>query len=156
MFRFLSFFMVLSFFMLVSCEQTDEQALKDAEKASLNTYISTKKISVAPTASGLYYIQGKTGIGTQVVSGATVQFHYKAYLIDGTVFDTTEGKAPFSIKIGESSLVKGLEEGLLLMREGDTATLIMPSSLAYGSVRNGPIPAYSTLIFEVEIVKVTK
>lgn len=95
------------------------------------------------------------GTGAEAKVGDTVSVQYTGKLQDGTVFDTSVGKAPISFVLGAGMVIPGWEQGLLGMKVGGKRLLIIPPSLAYGSIDYGPIPANSTLVFEVELVKVT-
>jgi FKBP-type peptidyl-prolyl cis-trans isomerase len=89
-------------------------------------------------------------------------------LLSGKLFDTSieaNAKAagvqqpgrpyePISVVLGEHRVISGWDEGLLLLNEGSKATFIIPSNLAYGERPNGEIPGYSTLVFDIELVKV--
>ena len=143
---------------------------KDKEPVEIAAYIKTNKITVKPTASGLYYIQTKAGSGPQAADGKTVKVNYVGRFLDGRVFDTSiesvakEAKMfnanrpyePIEIKIGQKSVIPGWEEGLKLMKQGGKANLLLPSSIAYGSngAGGGFIPPYAPLVFEVELVSV--
>ena len=61
---------------------------------------------------------------------------------------------PFVFDIGQGQVIKGWDEGISYMHEGGEATLIIPSSLGYGSSGAGSIPPYSTLIFEVKLINI--
>ena len=87
----------------------------------------------------------------------TVQ--YVGSLTNGTIFDASakHGTSGFTFTLGAGQVIKGWDEGLVGMKEGGKRKLIIPASLAYGSQAVGNvIPANSTLIFEVELVKVQK
>jgi peptidyl-prolyl cis-trans isomerase A (cyclophilin A) len=58
--------------------------------------------------------------------------------------------------LGQGQVIQGWEEGIALMQEGEQARLIIPSYLAYGpkGAGGGMIPPYSTLVFDVELLKV--
>lgn len=138
-----------------SCEQDNTQTLIDQEKSQREKYVSSLSPAVQPTSSGLYYIQGRTGIGASPKDKDTVYIYYKTSVLYGSVFDQNlRPNKPFGFIVGSGDVISGLNEGVKLMREGDTATLLLPSSLGYGSVRNGEVPAYSNLLFEVELYKV--
>lgn len=129
--------------------------LRDAEDSLLNQYLSDKKIKVAPQASGLYYIQKVAGKGAQAESGKKVSVHYTGMLLDGTVFDSSiERGEPIEFVLGQGQVIPGWDEGIAMMKEGGKATLIIPSSLAYGERGNQVIPPCSPLVFAVELVKV--
>ncbi len=106
------------------------------------------------TASGLEYIEVEAGPGVQAQAGDLVSVHYTGTLEDGTEFDSSAGGDPFSFVLGQGSVIQGWDEGIALMREGGTAQLIIPPELGYGAVDYGPIPANSTLYFDVELVAV--
>ncbi len=126
--------------------------LQEKEATDLAKYLKDSNITVTPTSSGLYFIKRKTGIGPQAAVGKTVKVHYTCKSLKGKVYNTSVGGSPFTFKIGTVNLIAGFLEGILLMREGDTATLIMPSKLGYGDTQYVEIPAYSPLIFELELV----
>ena len=102
--------------------------------------------------SGLQIKTVRQGYGKQPKDGNKVLVNYVGTLIDGTQFDTNE-----NIEFNVNNVVKGFKEGLLLMKEGEKAILTMPSDLAYGDKGVGQeIPGGSTLIFEVELLRVTR
>ena len=98
----------------------------------------------------------KVGTGSaEVKSGDTVLMHYVGTLKDGTKFDSSyDRNQPFEIKIGVGNVIEGWERGIPGMKVGGKRRLIIPSSLGYGSSQVGTIPPNSTLIFEVELVKI--
>ena len=126
----------------------------DEETEILEQYLTENNITTEPKESGLYYIETETGTGLQPQQGDTVYVHYTGKLIDGTVFDTSEGGNPFSFELGVGYVIQGWDEGIAYMKEGGKATLIIPSQLGYGSTGATSIPPYSTLIFDVELVDV--
>lgn len=112
--------------------------------------------AAAPASAGLVVQDEVVGTGAEAQSGDIVSVQYTGKLQDGTVFDTSVGKAPIEFPLGAGYVIPGWEQGLVGMRVGGKRLLIIPPSLAYGSQANGPIPANSTLIFEVELVSVKK
>jgi len=128
---------------------------KAEEKTLLDKYITEQKITVKPTASGLYYIEKVKGKGGKAENGKKVTVHYVGKLLDGTVFDSSvERGEPIEFVLG-GGMIPGFSEGLLLMKEGGKAMLIIPSALAYGERGAGEIPPFATIVFEVELVKVS-
>lgn len=116
---------------------------------------NAKNKNVKTTKSGLQYEILKQGKGEKPKNSSVVVVNYKAYLPDGKVFDDTyKRKMPAHLSMIE--LIKGLEEGLLLMNEGSKFKLVIPSKLAYGDDAVADIPAGSTVIFELELKKVMK
>lgn len=108
------------------------------------------------TSSGLQYIEKKAGTGKAPQKGSTVSVHYAGRLENGTEFDSSfKRNAPLDFKLGAGQVIAGWDEGIGLMKEGGTATLIIPPNLGYGSRGAGSvIPPNATLIFDVELVKV--
>ena len=83
---------------------------------------------------------------------STVYVHYVGRLIDGTVFDSTEGGLPACFRVDE--LIVGWQAALLRMHEGDTFRIYIPARYGYGSSKIEGIPAWSTLDFTLTLVKV--
>lgn len=115
-----------------------------------------KKEGVKTTASGLQYIVEKEGEGAQPTAEDEVTVHYTGKLLNGTVFDSSVNRGePATFPLNR--VIPGWTEGVQLMKEGAKYTFFIPSDLAYGpsGVPNA-IPPHSTLIFEVELIKVNK
>lgn len=97
----------------------------------------------------------KVGNGKEVKIGDTVVINYLGTLIDGTKFDSSYDRGePFETQIGTGQVIKGWDFGVVGMKVGGKRKLTIPPSLGYGSRAVGPIPANSTLIFEVELVDI--
>jgi FKBP-type peptidyl-prolyl cis-trans isomerase FkpA len=141
--------------------QRAKDATANAEKAKtqepiiLQKYLSDNKITVKPTPTGLYYIELKKGTGVRASKGKKVKVHYEGKLTNGTMFDSSQktGK-PFEFVLGQGQVIPGWDEGIAKMSVGGKAKLIIPSSLGYGAQGNQAIPAYSPLVFEVELLDV--
>ncbi len=106
------------------------------------------------TESGLTIIDLVLGEGDEAESGKTVTVNYTGTLENGEQFDTSYGRAPFPFPLGGGRVIKGWDEGVAGMKVGGKRKLVIPPELGYGSRNMGPIPANSTLIFEVELLKV--
>ena len=131
------------------------QTMIDQEKQSIEKYIAENNITTTPNESGLYYIETKKGKGASPISGQTCIVNYKGMLLDGTVFDSSIGREPFSFTLGKGMVIKGWDEGIALMKKGGKALLIIPSSIAYADKGAGDlIPPYSPLLFEVELIDI--
>ncbi|MCX6248979.1 MAG: FKBP-type peptidyl-prolyl cis-trans isomerase [Bacteroidetes bacterium] len=129
---------------------------KKAEAGLRQKYLKDHKITATPTASGLYYIETAKGTGPKVKAGSKVSVHYTGTLLDGKKFDSSRdhGGKPFELEVGKGNVIKGWDEGLQLMSKGGKAILIVPSSIGYGAQDMGSIPAYSTLVFDIEVLDV--
>ena len=113
----------------------------------------------APTTAGsnekLQVVDEKIGTGNPVKSGDTVDINYVGTLTNGTKFDASaDHGGPFTTQIGVGKVIKGWDEGVVGMKVGGKRKLTIPPSLGYGDQAMGSIPANSTLIFEVELVKI--
>ena len=107
------------------------------------------------TESGLIILDLVNGAGDEANAGQTVTVNYTGTLEDGTQFDTSIGRAPFSFPLGAGRVIKGWDEGVAGMKIGGKRKLTIPPELGYGSRGAGNvIPANATLIFEVELLKV--
>lgn len=115
-----------------------------------------EKEGVKTTPSGLQYIVEKEGEGAQPAATDEVTVHYTGKLLDGTVFDSSVNRGePATFPLNR--VIPGWTEGLQLMKEGGKFTFFIPSDLAYGPQGvPGAIPPHSTLIFEVELLKINK
>jgi len=133
-------------------EQEDMAKLQQTDSLAFNQMISTLP-DAKKTASGLYYVVEKTGKGKAAKKGDKVQVLYKGTLLNGQVFDENL-KDGISFPVGLGQVIPGWDEMLQLMKEGDKVKAIIPWNLAYGPRGNGPIPPFSTLVFEMELVKV--
>lgn len=117
---------------------------------------NAKKEGVKVTSTGLQYIVDKEGTGAQPTAEDEVTVHYTGKLLDGTVFDSSVNRGePATFPLNR--VIPGWTEGVQLMKEGAKYTFFIPSDLAYGpqGVPNA-IPPHSTLIFDVELIKVNK
>ena len=115
---------------------------------------NSKKDGVTVTKSGLQYMVINKGTGRSPKSTDKVRCHYEGTLIDGTVFDSSYRRGePADFPL--DGVIPGWTEGVQLMKEGAKYRFFIPYLLGYGERGAGSsIPPYSTLIFDVELVKV--
>jgi len=147
------------------------EKMKKEEPAKIAKYVADNKLNVSKTASGLNYVITKPGSGPTPVAGDTVEVNYTGKLLTGKVFDTSiksvaeKDKSlfnpqnpykPIKFPVGNKQVIAGWDEGLMLLNKGAKATLVIPSALGYGEQGMGPIPPFSTLVFDVELVNIIK
>ena len=123
------------------------------------------EVSPAPEADGAakqnmndqLIIQDEViGTGAEAVVGKHITVNYVGTLTDGTKFDSSlnPGRTPFDFNLGAGEVIQGWDKGFSGMKVGGKRKLTIPPSLGYGSADMGTIPPNSTLIFEVELLKV--
>jgi FKBP-type peptidyl-prolyl cis-trans isomerase FkpA len=134
-------------------QQMSEFIEKDS--LALQSFLATKE-NVQSTASGLKYIVVKKTSGKQATKGSKVSMMYRGTLLNGEVFDgNMDGDKPaLDFTIGLGQVIPGWDEGVALMKEGEEFTFIIPWNLAYGERGAGPIPPFSSLVFDVKLVKI--
>lgn len=114
-----------------------------------------KKPNIKVTAEGLQYEVLVEGEGAYPTSSEEVVVHYKGTLIDGEKFDSSyDRNEPLTLNLDR--VIEGWKIGIPLMRIGSKYKFYVPYNLAYGERATGSIPAFSTLIFEVELLGVKK
>lgn len=109
---------------------------------------------VLETESGLQYKIEVPGGDRKPIPEDTVEVNYKGTLLDGKVFDSSYERGE-TVKFPLNGVIPGWTEGLQLIGEGGKVKLWIPFNLAYGARDMGPnLPAYSTLVFDVELIKI--
>ena len=127
----------------------------------LNACSTTKKSATSPdfiqTPSGVKIQIVKHGKGEKVENENIVRLHYIGKLTDGTIFDSSiQRDKPIQIIVGRGQTIKGWEEAMPYLHEGDKAILTIPPELGYGAQDLGIIPPQSTLIFEIDLLEVVQ
>jgi len=141
---------------------------KSQEASKINGYINSNNLKPSVTSTGLNYVITQQSNGAKATAGDTVQVNYTGKFLSGKVFDTSIQEVakkagnfnpmrpytPIKIPVGVGESIKGFEEGLMLLPKGSKATLILPSSLAYGEQGNPAIPPFTPLVFDVEVLNI--
>ncbi|MDP4268299.1 MAG: FKBP-type peptidyl-prolyl cis-trans isomerase [Bacteroidota bacterium] len=139
-----------------TAKEAEMKKLEGEENKKLDEYISKNNIKEKPTKSGLIYIELKKGNGAKAKMNDKVKINYTGYLIDGKKFDSSyDRNQPFDFTAGIGNVVPGMDEAINMMQVGGKAKIIIPSKIAYGARGAGPIPPFSTLIFEIELLEIS-
>ena len=132
--------------------QSEQENTKNVKAG--NDFLAANKLKegVIETASGLQYKIIKEGTGLSPHDSDMVSVHYTGTLIDGTKFDSSRDRGE-PIEFPVNGVIPGWTEALKLMKPGAQYMLYIPAKLGYGDKATGPIPAGSTLIFDVELLE---
>lgn len=143
--------------------------MRAAETEDAKKYIADHKMALKTTPTGLMYQITTPSVKRKIVIGDTVLVNYAGRTTDDKLFDSSiesvaqqgglvqPGRTyePFKMVVGQGQVIKGWDEGLLLLNEGSKAKFVIPSSLAYADQGAGDdIRPFSTLVFDIDVVKV--
>lgn len=133
-----------------------KEAKEEAAKAAGKNWLAenAKKEGVKVLPSGLQYKVLTEGNGPVAKKDDEVVVKYEGKLIDGTVFDSSYERNPQTTSFKPTQVIAGWTEALCMMPQGSVWELYIPENLGYGSRPSGKIPAFSTLVFKVEVVEV--
>jgi peptidylprolyl isomerase len=148
-------FLLLFGVFLFSCKDEYTERIKqqkEQDETSIQEYIDFHKIGNAQRLpSGVYYIPQTPGTGAQVQRGNTIKIHYIGRYLNTQKFESTyDSGQPRTLVANpgrNNGLTEGLNEGLLLLKEGEKATIIVPSMLGYGQYT-------SVLVYEITVLEV--
>lgn len=127
------------------------------EMESINAYEERHGLDMDTTSTGLHYLITEKTVGRKAGLMKDITISYKAGLLDGSVCYSSDSSGLLTFTLGQSNQPSGLQEGLLLMREGEKAMMIVPSYLAYGVTGDGVcVPGSASVIFHVKLEKVTE
>lgn len=141
-------FVYLGFFSGVTGTQQDAGTAATSAQALLDQIAAEGKVT------SLQVIDTNPGAGESAKPGDTLVVNYIGVLPNGTVFDSSQGRGPFTFTLGGGQVIKGWDTGLIGMKVGGTRLIAIPPELAYGERAIGQIPANSSLIFQVELVSI--
>lgn len=135
--------------------RADKQAVKEKEVSKEYLAKAATEPGAVKSESGMIYKELTAGTGASPVATDTVKVHYRGTLVNGTEFDSSyKRNEPASFPL--NGVIKCWTEGVQKMKVGGKAKLVCPSDLAYGDQGRPSIPGGATLIFEVELLDVTK
>ena len=150
-------FLLCTLFLLNSCAIETYSTKKEEANNTIKAYINDNELNVKPEPSGLVIIPIHKGEGDSPKIGDKVAFHYKGYYMNGEMFDSSYEKSyPIVVELGQGQIIKGMEEALLKMKKYSKSKVIIPFYLAYKDMEFAPVPPYSNLIFELELIDFMK
>ena len=131
------------------------QQLVNSEDEQIADFLSRYNWDMRKTESGLRYFIYHQGTGLRAENGVQVMISYNVRLLTGDLIYSSEKDGVYEFVIGKSTAESGLEEGVLLMRVGDKAKLIIPSHLAFGLLGDqNRIPKRATLVYDLELLDI--
>ena len=127
-------------------------ARKEAQFANQIKTIEKNFPNYEKDANGIYYKVLQKGSGSKTGRGKSVAVDYKGYLIDGSVFDSSEGRAPLSFTTGAGQMISGFDIMVQDMQLGEKRTIVIPPDLAYGERGYpGVIPENAYIAFDITL-----
>lgn len=142
-------------------QQAEADKLKAAQIVALEEYLKKEKVAgYIKTPKGAFVKIESEGTGAKADSGNSVTVNYTGRLKNGNAFDSNIDSAfghvqPFEFIVGTGSVIEGWDEGIRYFREGGKGKIFVPSMLGYGGNSQGDkLPAYSDLIFDIQVMKV--
>jgi FKBP-type peptidyl-prolyl cis-trans isomerase len=167
----LSFFLIVSFFQ--GCRQDARRSISEEEyrrtsealvganrilvekdRARIEAFAGRMEWDMKESQTGLWYQVYENGPGDKAAKGMVITLEYELSLIDGTVCYSSDSLGHKKFLIGSGGVGAGLEEGVLLLKEGDRARFVMPPHLAHGLTGDGnKIPQRAIIVYDVKVVK---
>jgi FKBP-type peptidyl-prolyl cis-trans isomerase FkpA len=141
---------------LASCLGSNEpvgQAAVDDE--AIRNFLTTNNLQAQRDDTGIYYrITAPSNNPASPTVRDTVQVHYTGTFLDGQVFDSSRGRAPVRFRL--AGLIPGWQVMIPQMKQGERRVVYLPSAYGYGPNRSGAIPANSVLIFDIELLGISR
>jgi len=123
------------------------------ENQNIKDFISRYHYQMKQTGSGLYYEIYEKGKGVKAEKGKIAQLKYSVRLLNGQLVYDSDHKGIKEFLIGKGGVESGLEEGILLMHQGDKARFIIPSHLAFGLLGDREkIPEKASIVYDIELL----
>lgn len=140
-------------------EKEKAEKFKSEEPGKIQAYLTKNKVTVAPTATGVYIITQNPGSGRNIAKTDFVKINLTVSSIDGTkIFSTLDQNKPISFEYGKPFDTKGLDEALATMKKGSKATVVVPSAVGFGEQGKKDmsgkdiITPYSPVVYDIEIL----
>lgn len=140
---------------LLACATATSACSKKVEEPPPSEFKPAEAPPLPPGPDKLEIKDDVVGTGPESKKGDTVKVHYTGTLLNGKEFDSSRGRDPFQVTIGQGQVIKGWDEGLPGMKVGGKRTLTIPWQMAYGEKGSGDkIPPKAALKFDVELVEI--
>lgn len=135
----------------------ENQRRLEEEPGKIAKFVKEHNVDVAPSETGVYYLEIRKGTGAVVDNGDLVSIHYNLYNLDDKLIESSFEYEPLQFVYGTGEMVPGIEEALAKMRVGGRCTIIVPSAMGFGNIAiDEELPANSTVIFDIELIDVQK
>jgi len=132
------------------------QFLTGKDMELIEAFVKRRNWDIKYTGTGLGYEIYENGSGAHVTRGSSVTIEYTVSLLDGRICYSSEEDGPMTFRAGRGGVEAGLEEGVLMLRRGDKARLIIPPFLAHGLIGDqNRIPPRAVIIYELEVTGVS-
>lgn len=132
------------------------KTLIDQDRKLIEGYIKRHQLeSMKETGTGLFYLVWGESKGELIKTGNVVEYSFKVTLLDGTLCYQTDSNSPKKFSVGHGGVESGLEQAVLLMRQGQKGKFILPPHLAYGLQGDwNKIPSRSIIVYDIEMLNV--
>ncbi len=161
-------FLFLAVLFFSSCDKSLTEEKQFAQEQTIKSYLSANRFEYTEL-DGVFHTVDPLAYGYQIVDGDEVSFWYTGITLSGVVFDTNiksvavffkldttvRNFQPITAIAGHTNLIEGLKRGLLLSRGKEKTKILFPSNYGFGDNNIGPIPAWSPLLYEIEIISVS-
>ncbi len=125
-----------------------------SEDQKIEDFLARYRWEMEITPTGLRYLIYQKGSGAKPRKGLLARMNYELKLLNGQVAYTSDSLGPKEFIIGYGGVESGLEEAVMLLREGDKAKVVIPAYLAYGLLGDQQkIPPGATLVYDLELIE---
>lgn len=147
--------LVLALSLTACTQQPQESPAPQTQSLSSPAVQGAQNMQPSQQATELKIEDVTVGSGDEAVAGKEVTVHYTGTLTNGQKFDSSKDRnQPFTFTLGAGQVIEGWDKGVAGMKIGGVRKLTIPPEMGYGPRAIGPIPANSTLLFDVELLKV--